>query len=188
MALTKKELEMLATTVAQAVVKALKQEGLVGSGTPKNNQTAYSKTVQLLYSYNNFRKTVEQRLQEIEDIKKYGVPTRDGSIITYQPHGGGTVRGIVLPDESVECAVKRVEASMVETLRAIELVDKGLEALRNDPYCGILAMRYFEGQTQEDIAAHFGVSQVTISNNQKRLLRELSMQIFPKQTVEEMIN
>jgi RNA polymerase sigma factor (sigma-70 family) len=174
--------------IAEAVVNILVERGLVSANANKNTKSAYAKTESLLYTYNSFKKTIRQKQQEIEDIRKYGVPQKGGAVVEWRGNTGGQPRGIVLPEESVENAIKRVEASMVETLRAIDLVDKGLEALKTDPYYKILPLRYFEGQTQEDIATQLGVSQVTISNNKSRLIKELSMQIFPKQTVEEMLN
>ena len=50
----------------------------------------------------------------------------------------------------------------------------------------MLPYRYFEGRTQEDISNEFGVSQVTISKNISRLIRELSMRLFPEQVVGEL--
>ena len=76
---------------------------------------------------------------------------------------------------------------MQGTVQAIALIDKCMAQLRNDPYYGILEMRYFDGRTQEDIALEFGCSQVTISNNKNRLVRELSMRLFPNQAINEMM-
>jgi DNA-directed RNA polymerase specialized sigma subunit len=68
------------------------------------------------------------------------------------------------------------------------LIEKGMGTLKADPYYKVLEMVYFERRTQEEIALEFDVSQVTISTNKKRLVRELSMQLFPNQVVDEMLN
>lgn len=189
--MSEKSMGKFANLVANAVVEILEKKGLLGKsasasdGRPK--KTAYQKTEQLLYNYNGFNKIVAERMYEIEQLKKYGVPQKSGSIVQYTPHSG-TVQGTVLPEESVEQAIRNVQASMVDTVRAIEMVDNGLAALKGDPYYKILELRYFGGCTQEDIASEFGCSQVTISKNQSRLVRELSMQIFPNQVAEEMLN
>ena len=95
------------------------------------------------------------------------------------------MHGLVLEEESVEAAVRTVERSVQGTVQAIALIDKCMAALKDDPYYEILEMRYFEGRTQEDIALYFGCSQVTISNNKNRLVRELAMRLFPNQVIDE---
>ena len=87
----------------------------------------------------------------------------------------------------MESAVHRIKASVQDTVQAIALIDKCMGQLKNDPYYKILEMRYFEGRTQDDIALEFNCSQVTISKNKGRLVRELSMRLFPNQAVGEML-
>lgn len=154
--------------------------------TERKEKTAYQKTEQLLYNYNGFKRIVAERMDEIEYIKKYGVPKKSGAVVEY---GGncGTPQGIVLPEESVDAAVQRIKASVQDTVQAMALIDKCMGQLKNDPYYKILEMRYFEGRTQDDIALEFNCSQVTISKNKGRLVRELSMRLFPNQAVGEML-
>lgn len=189
MQIDKQSIQELAAAVSEAVVNALEAKGLVGrqSANSKVEKTAYQRTEQLLYNYNNFKKIVAERMQEIEEIRKYGVPKKSGAVVQYGGNSG-TVQGIVLPEESVEAAVRNVQASVEGTVQAIALIDKCMASLRSDPYYSILEMRYFEGRTQEDIALDFGVSQVTISNNKSRLVKELAMRLFPNQVMEEMLN
>ena len=182
-----KDMVKLGKIVADAVVNALKKQKLVGrSEKPQIERTAYQKTETLLYNYRGFKKLVEQRMQEIETIRQCGVPQRSKSIVQFSSRTN-TVQGTVLPEESVEQAVYRVMCSIEDTVQAIEMVDNGMVTLQGDPYYEVLEMRYFDGLTQEDIGIKFGVSQVTISNNLKRLVRELSLQLFPDQTVKELI-
>lgn len=186
----KQSMVELAQLVSEAVVTTLEQRGLIGkpsaNANPKTEKTAYQKTEQLLYNYNGFKRIVAERMQEIEDLRKYGVPQTCGAG-GERVQNGNLPQGIVLPEESVEAAVRNVQASVEGTVQAISLIDKCMAALRNDPYYKILEMRYFEGRTQEDIALDFGCSQQTISNNKSRLVRELAMRIFPNQTVDEML-
>jgi hypothetical protein len=188
--LDNKTMKKLAEVISEAVVTALEKKGMIGKGsggTERPKKTAYQKTETLLYNYNNFKRIVEDKEREIEELCKYGVPQRSKSIVGYTP-GSGTVRGTVLPEESVEQAVRSVQDSIVDTVQAISMVDKGMEGLRNDPYYKILGMLYFEGRTQEEIADYFGVSQPTISSNRNRLVKELSMKLFPNQVAEEMLH
>jgi DNA-directed RNA polymerase specialized sigma subunit len=183
----------LAELVATAVVTALKKENVIGIGIgnggnepKKTEKTAYQKTEQLLENYNAFKKIIAERMAEIENIRKYGVPQTSRSIVEYTPGTGGTVSGIVLPEDSVESAVRTVQASVQGTVQAVTLIEKSMAALRTDPYYKVLEMLYFEGRTQEDIAFEFNCAQNTISYNKNRLVKELTMRIFPNQVIEEM--
>ena len=188
MQIDKRSIQEIATAVSEAVVKALETKGLVGkpSANSKVEKTAYAKTEALLYNYMGFKRIVDERRREIEEIRKYGVPKKGGAVVQYGS-SGGSVQGIVLPEESVEAAVCNIERSVQGTVDAISLIDKCMAALVNDPYYKVLEYRYFEGRTQEDIATMFGVSQVTISNNKSRLVKELAMRLFPNQVMEEML-
>lgn len=185
----KSEMIEFAELVAQAVVKAL---SCVPFNTGKQEKpaqkerTAYQKTEQLLYNYMGFKRIVEERQQEIEDLRRFGVPQKCGAV--GERVQGGTVRkGIVLQEETVEDAVRNVEASVQDTVRAIALIDKCMVALRHDPYYKILEMLYFEGRTQEDIAVIFGCNQATIARNKSRLVKELAMRLFPDQVANEIM-
>ena len=175
--------------VATAVVEVLEKKQLVGtaSANPKTEKTAYQKTEQLLYNYNGFKRIIAESRVEIEELRAYGVPQKSSGAMGERVQSSRTVQGIVLEEESVENAVRNVEARVQGTVQAIVLIDKCMAALKNDPYYKILEMRYFEGRTQEDIALTFSCSQVTISNNKNRLVRELAMRLFPNQAIKEMM-
>lgn len=185
----KQEKLELAELIATAVVTALESKGLFGKAQakPKSEKTAYQKTEQLLFNYLGFKRIVEERKQEIIDLRTHGVPQKSGSIVQYSPHSG-SVHGTVLPEESVEAAVRTVEASVQGTVQVIALIDKCMAALKGDPYYEILEMRYFEGRTLEDIGVYFGCDHSTISRNRSRLVRELSMRLFPDEVTKEMMN
>lgn len=158
--------------------------GNVDAVPSKGGMTAYEKTEALLSNYCAFQRIIGDRMEEVEEIKTYGVP----KAITYDnvPHAASK-GGIRLPEVSVEVAVQKVLESIRGTVDAIALVNKGMDRLKCDPYYQILPMRYFEGRTQEDIAYELGCSQKTISQNKCRLINELAMQLFPGQVADEMM-
>lgn len=191
----KNEMIEFAEIVSTAVVNALKDSGLVGTSNTvvnvpsKSDKTAYQKTEQLLFNYLGFKRIVAEREQEIADLRKYGVPQKSaGSMSGERVQSSRNVRGIVLPEDAVEDAVRTVEASVQGTVQAIALIDKCMATLKNDPYYDVLEMRYFEGRTLEDIGTYFGCDHTTISRNKNRLVRELSMRLFPDEVVKEMMS
>ena len=182
----KSEMVEFAEIVADAVVKAL--GGKNANANPKVEKTAYQKCEQLLYNYNGFKRIVEECNQEIEDIKRYGVPQKSGTAGGERVQSSNTIRGIILPEESVEMAVHTVRQRVQGTVDAIVLIDKCMAALRTDPYYKVLPMRYFDGRTLEDIGVELGKDTATISRNRVRLVKELSMRLFPDQFVSEIMN
>ena len=193
----KESMVELATLVAQSVVEALEKKNIIGntintinnnvvgaSANGKTEKTAYQKTEQLLYNYRGFQKIVQERLDEIEEIKQYGVP-QSSNPFSERVQGGTLPGGIVLPEESVEQAVHRIHCAIESTVRVIALVDRSLELLKNDPYYSILEMRYFDNRTLEDIAAYFSCDTSTVSRNRSRLVKELALRMFPDDVVNE---
>lgn len=184
MQIDKSQITEIANAVAQAVVKAL--DGKTVSANPKVEKTAYYKCEQLLYNYNNFKKIAEDHNKEIEELRKYGVPSQSSGF-EYNPHSN-MPSGIVLEEERVEAAVRTVQKRVQDIVQAIAFIDKGMLAISNDPYYAILPMRYFEGRTLEDIGVTFGKDTATISRNRVRLVKELSMRLFPDQYVNELMS
>jgi len=184
----KNDMLELGNIVASAVVEALEKRNLIGNASasenPKTEKTAYQKTEQLLYNYTGFQKIKDERLQEIEELRVHGVPQKCGGVNEYVDKGG-MPQGITLPEEATENAIRNVEASIAELVGVINMIDKCLYSLRNDPYYKIIELRYFEGRTQEDIALTLKCSQVTISNNKNRLVREMALRLFPNQVIKE---
>lgn len=189
----KHEMMELAEIVATAVVNTLEQKGLVNvvnvvntkANVERSETTAYQKTEKLLFNYKGFKRIVEERKEEIADLRKYGVPGKSSMSGGERVQTSRTVQGIVLPEESVEDAVRAVEASVQGTVRVIALIDKCMDALKRDPYYKVLEMRYFEGRTLEDIGVYFSCDHSTISRQKNRLVKELSMRLFPDEVIKE---
>lgn len=182
---TIKELGIGANSITNTVEGVPLKGGNVEADPSKGGKTAYQKTEQLLFNYRAFKRIVQERMQEVEDLKRYGVPGKAASY-EYTPHSN-TVHGLTLPADSVEVAVQKVLASVESTVQAIALIDKCMASLKGDPYYAILEMRYFEGRTQEDIAMQLGCAQKTISQNKGRLVKELAMRLFPNQVIDEIM-
>jgi len=72
--LEKQQMLEFADIVAQAVVKAINSQNVGKVQTQKQEKSAYQKTEQLLYNYNGFKRIIQERKLEIEELKLYGVP------------------------------------------------------------------------------------------------------------------
>lgn len=185
MKLAQQELNDMVLLVTNTVLKYLEEHELLVKQSA-NEKTAYQKTEQLLYNYRGFKRIVAERQQEIDEIRKYGVPKSCGTMGD-RVQGGTVQSGLVLPEESVEAAVHRVEASVQGTVQAIALIDKCMAMISGDPYFEIIPKIYFDGRTQEDLSLDLKCTQKTISKNKSRLVRELAMRLFPDQSIKEML-
>ena len=186
--MNKQEIKELIAIVVKETIAELKSENLFD--VPKQTTTeksAYAKTEALLYNYRGFCRIIQESQQEIEDLRKYGVPGTCGGVKEYT-NKGGMPQGLVLDEERVECAIRSVEERVQGTVQAIALIDKSMAALKSDPYYKVLEMRYFEGRTQEDIGVALGRDTGTISRNKARLVKELALRIFPDQSMKEMLS
>lgn len=211
MEITKQELINIVEIVVDATVKRLVDTGVIGanasaslesasasssasskpsarkrgkSASASSERTAYQQTEALLFSYNNFKKIVAEKREEIDEIRKYGVPQRGSAVVQYSKDGK-MPKGLVLDEERIEEAVKKIEKSMEMTVLTLDLIDKSMAAISTDPYFKVLEMRYFEGRTQEDISVAFKCTQQNISYNKNRLIRELSIKMFPDKVARE---
>ena len=170
--------------VATAVVDALEGKRVINTTPVKTEKSAYKKTEALLYNYNGFKRIVDEREQQINEILMYGVPQNSGVREFVQK--GGMPHGLVTEEEAVNNAVANIRRSVEGTVAAIDLIDKAMAGLKYDPYYEVLPMTYFDGRTQEDIADYIGCSQVSISKNKNRLIKELALKLFPDQVIREM--
>lgn len=190
--MNRQQMVELAELISTSVVNALKDSGLVGktekAAPKKKEMNTYQKTEALLFAYVKFKKIIEEKKQEIADLRKYGVPGKSAMSGGERVQTSRTVQGIILPEDAVEDAVRTVQASVQDTVQAIALIDKCMVALKSDPYYDILPMRYFEGRTLEDIGVYFGVDHTTISRNKSRLVKELAMRMFPDEVARELMN
>ena len=181
--------EKLAEIVQGAVATAIKslENPTVNPVENPPRKSAYQKTESLLYHYVGFQRIVHERQEEIRQLQECGVPKRSKSIVQWSG-GGNPAHDIVLPEEEIDAAIATVQGSVEKILQVLSMIDRGMASLANDPYYDILEKRYFERCSQEQVALDFGVSQVTISNNQRRLVKALAAYLFPEQTIDEIMN
>lgn len=194
MEINKQELTEIIQTVVDTTIKGLVDRGLVGTQSasstkkpPMKERSAYSQTEALLYHYNGFKKVIRQKEADIEYVKQYGPWEGSSGVKQYGGNTGGLPRGIVLDEERVETAVRKIRESMEDTVQAIAMIDKAMASVQRDPYYKILEMLYFEGRTQEDIAVAFQCTQPNVTYHKRRLIRELSIIMFPDKVAKEMM-
>ena len=166
-------------------VKTTIEELGIGKQPLKEERNSYQKTELLLWNYRGFQRVIKEKQEQIEQIKKYGVPHKGSAVHTYC--GDNTVHGISTVDETGDDAVHTVQRSVQELMQVIHMIETGLSGMKNDPYYSILEMRYFDGLGQEDMAKVLNCTQQNISYHKNRLVRELSLRLFPNEVAKELL-
>lgn len=166
--------------IAMEVVSELKKQRLL-----KDNRSAFQKTEILLYNYNNFKETIENKYKQIDTIIVAGSIRKSSSITTYS---NNNVMDSKMDIEKAEEQIAKIEQSILTTKNFIKMIDDALDKLRDDPYYDIIELKYFEGKTREEISERFNNCDVkTITRNKNRLIDKLKIDLFIDEAIIEML-
>lgn len=176
--------EVIEATVEKMMVE-LRRERMLSGGGVVGGTSAFKKTEQLLYMYPSLLKIVEEKKQEIEEIKMYGVRGKSKSIVVWSPktnvQGGGTV----LSEDTVQNAVEAITQEIEKVESTIQRVEEALSKVESDPYYYVVKMRYFDGLVNEAIADEVNRDASTITRNKNRLVGQLATYLFPTNKIDE---
>ena len=145
----------------------------------RKSSTTYQNTESLLYKYNDLKKSIEDREEEIEEIKATGLRSKSKSILQ-MPQGGPH------NDELETDIINGLIIDIKKTQLIINRIDRIINKFKNDKYIEIVKQKYFEGKTQQDIADYFDKDTTTIWRNNKRLINEIKVYLFPNDVVKEL--
>jgi hypothetical protein len=140
------------------------------------------KTEQLLYNYPKFKKSLEIKLEKIEEIEQIGLRKKAKSITSFSGTGNGEFKSDL---EKAEDKIEELKNSIQLTCMAIELVDEALNAIKDDKYFRIIALKYWERKTHEEIAEILEKEVSWITRNKNRLIGELKTELFPDDVIRD---
>jgi hypothetical protein len=172
--------ELVEQKTVDALYKELKKQNMLKD----NKQTAFQKTESLLYNYPKFQNVLKSKLDEIEMIEKEGISKRSTSFIQWSASNNY--------DNSNEyekslSAIDKIKASIVQIESYIYQIDQALAAIKDDPYFELISMKYFEGQSREDLAYYFDCDVRTTDRHKNRLLNLLQIRLFSDEYLEQLL-
>lgn len=173
-------IENAADIAAERVISEFKKQGLI-----KDNKTAFQKTETLLYNYNNFQRTISDRQEQIQELKKYGTKKKSKSITSFTTGGYFEDK---CEDERIAEKIIQVERSIIITKNLIDIIERAMGQIKDDKYFEIIKLKYFENKTREDIAEYFDIDIKTVTRNKNKLINTLKITLFPDDSVEEMLS
>ena len=167
---------------ASETVAELKRQNLIVEG----RQTPFQKTETLLFNYNNFIAAIKDKEEQIREIREIGLSKKSACFSTYSGNEGYVeVKSDI---EKVEEKIEQIELSIRVTKNFIRIIDNALEALVNDPYYELIDLRYFEGQSREEIATYFNCDVKTITRNKNRLINLLQIKLFSDEVIQQIFS
>lgn len=152
-----------------------------------NDMNAFKKTEQLLWNYDAFVNLIEVKKEQIAELQASGVPQKSKSITEFNP-GGGYTGGFETPEEQADAVINHLMEDIKWIRAAIDKVDLAIATVKDDPDYPLVVRYYVEGERISDIAAEYGVEQPTISMRKNRLVRKMSMYLFPKEVIGELLD
>ena len=155
---------------------------LVNRNLLKKNISTYKNTESLLYKYPSLKKSIEDREEEIEYIKKYGFDKiRNSTSIVKMSTNLTNQKDYDIDEEMIRSITRDVHKIKL----VINRIDRVLKKFKDDKYIDIIRLKYFEGKTQEEIAEYFEKDYSTLWRNNKRLINEIKIYFFPNDVIEE---
>ncbi len=167
-----KVIKEAAKETAKEVIQELRSSKMI-----KNELSYFKKVELLLYNYNNLQSALKQKDEDIEYIKKHGLPEKSGSIVVYQT-SGGNISG---QDRYLQL-IEKYELEKMETLREINRIENALEKIKDDRYYKIIELKYLAADkySEEEIAEELERDRSTITRNKGRLINTIKTILFPE--------
>jgi DNA-directed RNA polymerase specialized sigma subunit len=177
--------EIIGKAVNQAVsevVKTLKSTKML---TPPHTNP-FKKTEQVLYALPKIKEIVADKREEIGELEQYGLRQKSKSITQFSAGGGG-INDIKLPSELVKEKIQQLNAVIEELDRHIQNIESALDTIADEKWYCIIEMRYFENKGIEEIAATLNCDPSTVTRQKNKMVNTLKMELFPMESVAELV-
>lgn len=139
--------------------------------------STYQNTESLLYKYNDLKKSIQDREEEIKEIETTGLRGSSKSILK-MPNGSHN-------DDLEADIIEGLIIDIKKTQLIVNRIDRIIKKFKSDKYIDIIKLKYFENKTQQDIADYFEKDTTTIWRNNKRLINEIKVYLFPNDVIKE---
>lgn len=141
----------------------------------------YKNTEALLYRYNDLKKSIKDREEEISEIEQYGLRGKSTSI-TKLPSSGSRNEDRDLEQEIID----GLTVDIKKTQLVVNRIDRIVKKYKHDKYGEIIKLKYFEGKTQQEIADYFEKDPTTIWRQNQRIINEIKVYLFPNDVIDEL--
>lgn len=145
-----------------------------GMGVESNKVSKFSQTEWLLRYYPSYKTLIKEKEARIILLQKYGLEEYSKSVVVL-PSASFTNRDLEdMLEEEIDKNVKQV----AWLSRVVELIDMGLASVKDDPYYGIIELKYWKRWSMESIADEYNTATTTIYRNRDKLVHSIKNVVF----------
>lgn len=154
-------------------VKEAVKEAVKPLQKPQNAKTAFKNTEARLYALPVLKIKIKDDIEKIEQLQIHGTPERSKSITRFSKN---SVR--LDPEEALEAIIKEKVADIATDQHEVDILEKALDFIRDDPYYETVSGRYFDGLDNEEIGEKIGCDGTTVWRNRQRLIKRLAVRLY----------
>ena len=164
-----------------AVNKAAHESAMAIKQDQPSDRNYFRETEILLYNYPALRLKVSQDEEFLYDPESYSAPTNNRSkdIVIFSTRSTGS-HGL-----DIDQYTQSMKSSMMRTRQEVLRIDRALEVIKDDKYHDIIAMKYWDGLTFDDIAEILDCEEKTVRRNKNRLVNKLKIMLFGADALNE---
>ena len=167
--------------IEEAVKKAVSATVLFGKEkTTADGKEAFKKTEQRLYAYPELKKNIEKYYADIEDVQLEGATRKSKDLVFFSPGMGGTR---LSAEEIMEGRIAVLQKKIYRDQSEIDEIDFALSAINGDEYYQAVALKYFDGKTDEFISETVHCDPSTVRRNKNRLVRKMAIKLYGAQAL-----
>lgn len=146
----------------------------------KNKEpSTYNKVELMLEYYNSFKKKIQLLQEELNYVAIKKQVNYDAVLAHNYEY---------LSDfEKVELKKEELKSKILKYENVIDLVDLGLNGIKNDKYYDLIVLKYLENYSVKDIIKKLEIDRATYFRNKNRLLLEISNFIFPDEILKKIL-
>ena len=152
-----------------------------GQGSLHRAKTAgsvYKDTERRLYAFPDLLEKIEGDKEKLSELMTHGAPARSKSIVRFNRSG---VR--LSPDEILDGIIQDLTATIAADQHEADTIATALERIQDDPYYVVIAGKFIERRSDEDIAAAIPCDPSTVRRNRGRLVRRLAVWLYGAQAL-----
>jgi hypothetical protein len=139
---------------------------------------AFTDAEKRLYALPILREKVIDDREQIEELRENGLRGKSKGIVRYSR---STTR--LTPEEIIDTLITDLEVSIAKNEYEIELLDKCLNAVREDKYFRCVEGRYIDNISDEEIAEELFCDATTVWRNRKRLVQRIAVRLYGVEAV-----
>lgn len=145
-------------------------------GVMSNKVSKFRQTEWLLRYYPSYKTLIEEKEARIKLLKKYGLEEYSKSVVVLSSASSSfTNRDLEdMLEEEIDKNVKQV----AWLSGVVGLIDMGLASVKDNPYYGIIELKYWKGWSMETMADYYNTATTTIYRNRNKLVHNIKNVVF----------